>query len=388
MRHDGSNGIQAAQGIQERHGLALAVPPDVELRMRVEEMRAMYDQTLSGIWSVIAVGIAVSVFLLPFTDRLILLSWLGSAISLSVARTFIVLRYRNSPLSEIDPVRWIRLCTWPHLVAAFVWGVGGVLVMPKDSALHQSLLYFFLSGLSAGSSSYYAAQSSVKTWTLVLFVLPTSCWLLAYGQPSMMVMAAMGILLLMATIRGALMQSNRLLHSFYLTHQLEKAKAAAEHLAGTDALTGLSNRRAFFLQVSPILTRMQQLNRPTSVVMLDIDHFKKVNDTLGHAAGDCALQHLARLLASNLRSADICCRMGGEEFAVFLPGATIQDAIRVAEKIRQALERTPADFSGTLIQMTSSFGIGTAGENIDMLLQAADAALYRAKAEGRNRVVA
>jgi len=123
---------------------------------------------------------------------------------------------------------------------------------------------------------------------------------------------------------------------------------------------------------------------------LDIDHFKRINDTLGHAAGDEVLQHIAEIFKNHLRHPDIPARMGGEEFSLLLPHTNLEDAAMLAERLRLTIEQTPAVYKEKEIFCTVSIGATAYDENVcsnDELLLLADKALYRAKAGGRNRVV-
>jgi diguanylate cyclase (GGDEF)-like protein len=151
-------------------------------------------------------------------------------------------------------------------------------------------------------------------------------------------------------------------------------------------LTGLSNRRAFFEMGTALIHQAHRQEFVISAIMIDIDYFKKINDTYGHAGGDAILQHLASLLIGSLRSSDICCRLGGEEFAVLLPGSDLENAMRIAEKIRQLLETSPTFFAGKKMEMTVSLGVACGPKDMEGILRAADMALYRAKKTGRNRV--
>jgi diguanylate cyclase (GGDEF)-like protein len=161
--------------------------------------------------------------------------------------------------------------------------------------------------------------------------------------------------------------------------------AIAERKANTDELTGLANRRS--------LNAAMGAGDPSrsALVMLDLDHFKQVNDSLGHPAGDTALKHLAKLLRAALRAGDVAARIGGEEFAVWLPGADLALAMEVAERLRALVARHPFPISGLEYPITISCGVSACPVPIphpDNLMATADAALYRAKREGRNRVVA
>jgi diguanylate cyclase (GGDEF)-like protein/PAS domain S-box-containing protein len=167
---------------------------------------------------------------------------------------------------------------------------------------------------------------------------------------------------------------------------LESAYNRLRTLAEKDPLTGVANRR--FLD-SVVTEQLQMLGRtgiPFCVVLIDIDEFKRINDTWGHAAGDQALIRFARLLDTLCRGSDVAGRFGGEEFLVVLPGARLAAAARVAERIRNATpEATPREITSRL---TASFGVAEAllGDAPETLLARADAALYRAKHGGRNRV--
>ncbi len=120
-----------------------------------------------------------------------------------------------------------------------------------------------------------------------------------------------------------------------LAYDLEQARIHAENMASTDALTGLNNRRAFFDKAASLFAYCKRNQQPISALMLDIDHFKIINDTYGHAAGDMALRNLAQLIKTNLRDSDIPCRFGGEEFAVLLPNTTADVAAEMANELKK-----------------------------------------------------
>jgi len=174
------------------------------------------------------------------------------------------------------------------------------------------------------------------------------------------------------------------------TRQLEGALDEIRALTITDPLTGCYNRRYLDERLREEVLRSQRSGRPLSVIITDIDHFKRTNDTRGHAAGDRVLKGLAEILASEMRAQiDWVARLGGEEFVVLLPDTALDAAGRVAERLRLAVETTPFAHDGTDIRITASFGVAARGENdtADTLLKRADANLYRAKAAGRNAVV-
>lgn len=155
-------------------------------------------------------------------------------------------------------------------------------------------------------------------------------------------------------------------------------------LARTDALTGLLNRRAFDEQLQREIQRTMRTSEPLALLLGDVDHFKQINDRRGHAAGDEALTHVAQTLTHTARTVDTVARVGGEEFALLLPGTDLDGALDAAERLRQALADSPDG-------LTMSFGVVEAphhGHTPDDLLRAADRALYTAKQRGRDRAVA
>ncbi|MCL7422423.1 MAG: diguanylate cyclase [Methylobacter sp.] len=172
----------------------------------------------------------------------------------------------------------------------------------------------------------------------------------------------------------------------------ERKRLEAElwEMATTDALTGLSNRRHFMARLTEALARVQRLkNHHVSVLMLDIDHFKQVNDTYGHAVGDALLKHVATLMHHALRRTDTIGRLGGEEFSIFLSGTDLAEAVVFADRLRQKIGSIPLQIDDQTIGVTVSIGIAAmeaTDAQADAVLIRADQALYRAKSCGRNRV--
>ena len=174
------------------------------------------------------------------------------------------------------------------------------------------------------------------------------------------------------------------------TRELEAAMRLAEERASTDSLTGLRNRGAFFEHAHAIHEQAARSGRGYAFIMIDIDRFKAINDRYGHAAGDEALKLLAAALGGILRGADIAARIGGEEFAVVLPQTGVAGATRVAERLRSATAETAIPWPCGAITLTVSIGVAVhaVGDgSVEEVMARADAALYRAKEEGRNRVV-
>ncbi len=165
--------------------------------------------------------------------------------------------------------------------------------------------------------------------------------------------------------------------------------AEVEHLAERDSLTGFLNRRGFLPLAERELERHQRYGTPLSIIMLDIDHFKEINDTYGHDFGDKVLKTLTESCELNIRKIDIACRYGGDEFVILLPQTELPKAVRVANRIRTCFARRTRLPNGKRSNLTVSIGLTKASEetsNLETLIQKADQALYLAKERGRNRV--
>ncbi len=162
-----------------------------------------------------------------------------------------------------------------------------------------------------------------------------------------------------------------------------------EQQAMHDQLTRLPNRRGAYARIEQEERRLKRHGRPFSLVLADIDHFKAINDQLGHSAGDVVLQRVASLFTERLRAQDIVSRWGGEEFLFILPETPENNALLVAEQLRSELDARPIIIDGNKLHITASFGVCEYSQDapLDRALSLADSALYRAKRDGRNRVV-
>ncbi|MDG4720252.1 MULTISPECIES: GGDEF domain-containing protein [Thalassospira] len=194
------------------------------------------------------------------------------------------------------------------------------------------------------------------------------------------------------------------------TDELKEAMQKLEVLASTDPLTGLPNRRSYLARFDEAISVWRRRDTPVSIILLDIDRFKAFNDTYGHQAGDAVLVELGRIMRATLREIDLPARMGGEEFAVLLPGEELAGALKLAERLRVAFERASVSFGGSVLSFTASFGIAglpsegqlktfdkdasahieamkswETGDISNLMYSMVDSALYQAKEKGRNR---
>jgi diguanylate cyclase (GGDEF)-like protein len=170
----------------------------------------------------------------------------------------------------------------------------------------------------------------------------------------------------------------------------KQAEQEFKRLANTDDLTGTLNRRRFLELAQAEVLRAQRYGSPLSLLMLDLDHFKAINDTYGHGVGDLVLRSLVEVSKEVLRVVDVFGRVGGEEFMALLPETNLEGALTVAERLRAAFAARTVTAGGNEIRCTASLGVAVLAPDmtLEQLMKAADEALYQAKKRGRNQVVA
>lgn len=215
----------------------------------------------------------------------------------------------------------------------------------------------------------------------------------AWGTIGTLLAVALALQLFLNS-RSALQRERRLVRT---AAQLREVSAELDRLARTDSLTGILNRRAFFDLLGIEFRRSRRYSRHLSVLMLDLDNFKRVNDQWGHPFGDYVLRSISQIIASSVRESDIIGRYGGEEFAVALPETGPEQSVVVAEKLRRAIEVFAFESDGlpppedAPLYMTISIGVSAlpvdAGHDEFELIHRADRALYEAKRAGKNQVV-
>jgi diguanylate cyclase (GGDEF)-like protein len=198
-------------------------------------------------------------------------------------------------------------------------------------------------------------------------------------------------LMLEREVRAVCVTISDATHASMMQRARDEAVAKLQEYADRDGLTGIANRRYFELRLADEFARWQRYGGELSMLLFDLDHFKRINDEFGHLVGDTVLRVMAERVARGVRVQDVFGRFGGEEFALLLPCTGFSDAMIVAEKVRRAICETPIDVQGTRVPVTASFGGAQARKGLtssyEALINEADAALYSAKRQGRNRSI-
>ncbi|HRQ77988.1 MAG TPA: diguanylate cyclase [Gemmatimonadaceae bacterium] len=304
--------------------------------------------------------------------------------------------------SDVSPRNELRALVF-SAIAGVLWAIAAWVLYPAGGTEEKAMLVMMMSGLCAGSVAFFSS-SPVASMT---FFLPLMSALMVqvvrYDTATQPVLpTAVGVFTLASllftrtswfqfveNVRVLVERDEALQAASAKGSELATTLAQMQDLAMVDQLTGLKNRRAFFDDAEPAIAASRRRDQPVAVAVIDLDHFKNVNDTYGHAVGDVALREAARRISDTAREEHIVGRFGGEEFVMLLPFTTAKQALNALERVRKTMSATPIQVSdGPALTITMSAGI--APLEIDMpiavAIDHADKAMYRAKKLGRDRV--
>lgn len=264
----------------------------------------------------------------------------------------------------------------PRIIAMSLLQMGFLLAVAvtvqRNMPAHRSRYsYRFVWAVAVVSAAVCAIRGGAHILDLVppQALMEPSVWNIAY--------LTLGVLVMPCLTLGTIM----IIH--------DRMLADREHEANTDFLTGLMSRKAWWMQAERYCAQALRTRRPLTLLLLDIDHFKGINDTHGHAAGDAVLRHFGLLAGATLRTGDHVGRVGGEEFGVLFPDMRSDAVMEVAARLLDSVRRTPCSHGGSTISYTFSAGVAEwmPGENLQVFFERADRKLYAAKSSGRNRIV-
>ena len=282
----------------------------------------------------------------------------------------------------------LQFAIWPSF-ALWLGSTLNITVVRGGKGLRDGTIMFLIGVLASVLLFGFRFEPQTGWPTTLLLMFGLSAYLIAIGY------ASNNRNVKLRETREQLRLGEKALHASndILEQRLAEIQILQERLkeqAIRDPMTGLFNRRYLDTIVPHELARCEREKAPLCVMMIDLDHFKQVNDTYGHQGGDEVLKALASLLLDSVRASDVACRYGGEEFLLLLPNMSAEHAVGRAEQWRAAFEAITVNYGGTNIKATLSIGVALypgEGTSVDELTRCADLALYKAKAQGRNRVV-
>lgn len=355
--------------------------------IHIEKIKLLYIHSLTP---AILSGIA-SLFLVAAlwssANQQHLIIWLSTTIFLAILRISLILKFQHDNPQGKEVLAWEAPYSISLIIVFLVWGVGLLIITPFNNLTTVFIVNTFMIGLAGSAISWYSAIRYLQLSTVCIALVPMITVLLSISHPETFWVGIAACCLFLSCISTSMILQKTLNGNLELAYDLEQSFKNAEIVARTDVLTGLNNRRAFFDAAPSLLDQCKRMELPASLIMFDLDFFKKINDEYGHVGGDMALRHVAELLRSKLRNSDISCRFGGEEFTVLLPNTNKDEALITAEKLRLLIASTPAKVDDqNNIALSASFGVTDLGDTLDEMLNHADEAMYKAKNNGRNFV--
>jgi len=359
----------------------------IEEQVRTDRLHQLFRQSTSAVFGSFLGAAMLCLLCRDRFEHNVVVGWITLLTASSLLRILMFVVYFRSPLHERTPRRWERRYWSTLALSASIWGWGAFAVIPPNDLLAQVLVMLFAVGMSVSAVSCYSAYRDMTLVSIGLVLLPCTVWLLFQASPMQFGIAVAVLVFSSFVVSASRNLSDALEKAFRLTRQMEQAHSISTHAAQTDELTGLNNRRAFFHNAQQLHGHCQRNRLSLCALMLDMDHFKLINDTYGHQVGDQVLRQIGEVISSSFREADVCGRLGGEEFAVLLPDTSIEAAVGVAEKLIQTIAGLKAE---PVNYMTASLGVASThigDKDLHNLMNSADKALYRAKALGRNQVV-
>ncbi|MEM1401760.1 MAG: EAL domain-containing protein [Pseudomonadota bacterium] len=367
---------------------------ELTLRVFVERLHLFHQSLAVSNIAVVVNTLVLSYLLYTPDNRDIVVSWCTVTLVIALARSYYVWRYHRSSDEDIESNR--RSWYWRMLVGAllsgFAWGLAGYLLYDSQSMLSQTLLAFMIAGMCAGSMVSLSAFAEASAGFLFFSLVPFIVRLWIEGTQESLVMALIAMIYLFFMVVFARKVNHTVLDGLEMKFLRSRAEEKIERQALYDELTGLPNRRLLQDRLSQALARAKRHNRQAALLFLDLDFFKRVNDSLGHSIGDQLLIEVGNRMLGLLRDSDTAARLGGDEFVALLSDLdgegenVIAMVRRRGEELRRAIER-PMDIRGNEIHITVSIGVSLLnGEtnHVDDLLRHADTAMYRAKDDGRN----
>lgn len=375
---------------------------DQRVLVRDEQVRIAFSQTMKGVFGGFLAAVLLAWAFWPVASHLFLIGWLTTLVAIGGLRTAYYLGYRKRK-ADACTATWERRFVIGTLLHATAWGVAWWALLPVAGAPEYTLVAaLWLTSLSAASFSAYIVHLPSMFAFFVPVVVPGIARIVTLGGP-LETAVALGLCLYCVVVFSSMLPVHRAMLSAIRLNfenareitERRRAEAMLREISIRDGLTGLATRRHFDDELINELQRAQRTGAPVSLMLIDIDCFKALNDSRGHIEGDECLTRVAELISeAGKRPGDLAARYGGEEFVVILPNTDSAQAQRIAEHLRTEVEARGLENKATTVEncevVTICVGVATISPTRDSgpadLIRPADKALYRAKRNGRNRV--
>ena len=376
-------------------------PPDERSRdtddginIRLEQARIIYSAVPLSLAAILINSSILSVVFWDIVPHHVNLSWLSATYAISLYRWVILKQFNAASDASRKDGRWRIAFGLGVVSSGAVWGAASVFLFPYDSMLHQLLLAFVIAGMSAGAVTTLSAIYGFCVAFLMLSLAPLIWSFAIAGNAISSTMAIMTALFSLMVIGSSKRLNQMIMETLQTRNERRQAQETIRYQALYDELTDLPNRRLLLERLAQEMSRSKRHGHMGAVLFLDLDHFKKINDSLGHRVGDTVLQAVAKRIRRRLRQEDIASRLGGDEFVVLIPEVGDSPDLAAANTEYLALElrelfREPFIVDDHRLHLSASVGIALfpmEHEDPEDLLQQADVAMYSAKELGRDNI--
>ncbi len=361
--------------------------------VKSEQVRIIFASTPTSLFTILLSSLILAGVLWEVIDHTTIMIWFSLTNLLSIARIYLYQQFKKLPPDSLISDIWYHRAISTSIASGITWGAGGLLLFAEHSMVHQVFLAFMIGGMCAGAITTLSAITIAVRGFVTVALIPLILKFNLVESAISLEMTIMSILFMIMILVSAQRLNQTIQESLEGRRQRELAERKIRRQAHFDELTDLPNRRLFLSNLRQEMAKAERHRRFGAVFFIDLDRFKSVNDSLGHAVGDELLVEVAHTIASRLRKEDSIARLGGDEFVVLLPEvgedqeAAGSHASTIADEIRK-LFATPFIIQNHDIHLTISIGIALFPTEVSAedLLKYADVAMYRAKRDGRDSV--
>jgi len=362
--------------------------------VRLEQIRFIYSAIPSSLLVILVNSAILSAVLWNVVDHVVISLWFVASNCLSLFRYYLYRLFSRQDWEKTATNTWYHLAIVTSALSGACWGAAGVFLFAESSIVHQVFLAFVIAGMCAGAITTLSSVHRAALVFVTLAILPATIQFILVGTAISNGMAIMSLLLFVMLLYSAQRLNDTITETLTARKDRELSEKTIRYQALYDELTDLPNRRHLLDSLKHEMSNAERHNRIGAAMFIDLDRFKRINDSLGHSVGDELLLQIARRIRSRLRNEDTAARLGGDEFVVLLPevGTDVNlasaQATKIANKIRRQFH-APFKIQGHDIHLTISVGIAlfpSSKVDPEDLIQYADVAMYQAKNEGRDCV--